>query len=352
MRITALYTQGSANAYYRVVLPLRELARRGHQVLWPTQHPPDRLLSGRRAIDVLLLHHFFSAEYLALVERLRRQGVAVIWDKDDDIEATPKSTRGYKVYGGRRGLRRCFADTVAIANAASLMTTPSRQLADRYREAGVEHVEVIENYVAQEHVGHLRPRHAGIVIGCTAGSEHVDDLKLLRIATTLQRLLHAHDGVRVVTIGCMLELRDSRYAHWAQVPIAELIRAEAIFDIGLAPLCDTPFNRARSSVKLKEYAAAGATWLASPVGPYAGYEAAQGGMLVAERAWYATLDELLHDHRRRGELTERARAWARTQSIDRAAGRWEAAMRGAVQRVSSSSRRGDSNPGPLHYEGH
>ena len=53
--------------------------------------------------------------------------------------------------------------------------------------------------------------------------------------------------------------------------------AEREFDVGLAPLADTAFNRARSNVKLKEYAAAGAMWLASPVGPYVGMGETEGG---------------------------------------------------------------------------
>ena len=42
-------------------------------------------------------------------------------------------------------------------------------------------------------------------------------------------------------------------------------------------------NRARSNIKLKEYAAAGACWLASPIGPYVGLGEKQGGRLVARR---------------------------------------------------------------------
>ncbi len=48
------------------------------------------------------------------------------------------------------------------------MTTPSAHLAERYREHGVAHVEVIENHLARERIGHPRPRHPGVVIGITA----------------------------------------------------------------------------------------------------------------------------------------------------------------------------------------
>ena len=333
LRIAAKYVDGTANAYYRAMLPLRELERRGHRVLWPARHDEAALLSGAPAFDVFLMHHFFREEDLELVQRLARQGVAVVWDKDDDISATPRRAPAYRTYGGRRGVRRGFARSAEIAATAGLMTTPSAHLAARYRELGVEHVEVIENYVAPEDVGHERPRHQGVVIGITAAGEHADDFRRLRIDRILQRLLRTHDGVRVVTIGVGHDLPAGRHVHHPYVPIEELIATERVFDIGLAPLADTPFARARSNVKVKEYAAAGAMWLASPVGPYVGMGEAQGGLLVADDDWYAVLERFVLDHRARGELTERARAWARTQSADRAARQWETAFMQALARA-------------------
>jgi hypothetical protein len=333
LRIAARYTDGSAAAYYRAILPLRELERRGHRVLWPARQDEDRLLAGTPSFDVLLMHHFYREQDLELVQRLVPRGVAVVWDEDDDIAATPRHAPVYREAGGRKGIRRAFARSVEIAAAASLMTTPSAHLASRYRELGVEHVEVIENHVAQEHVGCERGRHQGVVIGVVAAGEHADDLRRLKLDRVLQRLLRAHDGVRVVTIGLAHDLPRSRHLHRPYVPIEELIAAEREFDIGLAPLADTPFSRARSNVKLKEYAAAGAMWLASPVGPYVGMGEQQGGMLVRDDEWYAALERFVLDFRARTRLMEQARVWVRTQSADRAAAQWEAALAGAVARA-------------------
>lgn len=328
-----MYMDGTAAAYYRAILPLRELERRGHRVLWPARHDYRRLLAEPSSFDVLLMHHHCGEEDLELVRQLTRQGVAVVWDEDDDISATPRHAPVYRKNGGRRGMKRAFARSVEIAATANLMTTPSAHLAGRYRELGVEHAEVIENHVAQEHVGLERPRHQGVVIGITAAGEHAVDFKKLRIDRVLKRLLEAHEGVRVVTIGWGHELPTNRHSHVTRVAIEELIATERQFDIGLAPLADTAFSRARSNVKLKEYAAAGAMWLASPVGPYLGMGEQQGGMLVRDGEWYAALERFVLDFRARTQLMEQARAWAPTQSADRAAGQWEAALTGAVARA-------------------
>jgi hypothetical protein len=336
LRIAAKYLDGTANAYYRAMLPLRELERRGHRVLWPALHDEDELLSGTPRFDVFLMHHFFRERELELVRRLAGQGVAVVWDKDDDISATPRRVPAYKAYGGRRGVKNGFARSVELAASASLMTTPSAHLAGRYRDLGVEHVEVIENHIAAEDLATGRPRHQGVVIGITAAGEHAEDFKALRIDRVLQRLLRTHEGVRVVTIGWGHDLPASRHVHHHYVPIEELVATEREFDIGLAPLADTAFNRARSNVKLKEYAAAGAMWLASPVGPYVGMGEAQGGVLVADDDWYAALERYVLDFRARALLAERARSWARQQSADRAADRWETAILRAVARTRAS----------------
>lgn len=335
LRIAALYMDGTAAAYYRAILPLRELERRGHRVLWPARTDYRRLLAQPASFDVLLIHHLCREEELELVQRLERQGVAVVWDEDDDISTIPRHAPVYRENGGRRGVKRWFARSVELARTASLMTTPSAHLAARYRELGVEHIEVIENHVAQEHIGLERPRHPGVVIGITAAGEHAVDLKKLRIDRTLRRLLEAHEGVRVATIGWSHELPPARHHHTPSVPIERLIAAERQFDIALAPLVDMPFNRSRSNIKLKEYAAAGAMWLASPVGPYLGMGEEQGGMLVRDGEWYDALERFVLDFRARTHLMERARAWAPTQSAERAAAQWEAALTAAVARARS-----------------
>ncbi len=328
MRIAAVCRDGTSNARYRVQLPLRALARRGHRVQWGLDETSD--------FDVLLLHQSHEEEDLARVQALREQGVAVVWDTDDDISAVPRFSPTYKAFGGRRGLKRRFARTIEIARAASLMTTPSAHLAELYRSEGVERVAVLENHVAQGEPGQPRPRHQGVVIGLTAAWEHNEDLDKLRIPRVLTRLLGEHPGLRVVTVGPDLKLRDPRYLHRGIVPVDQLIAVEREFDIGIAPLTPSRFGLARSNVKVKEYAAAGAMWLASPVGPYVGLGEEQGGLLVGDDDWFSTLDALVVDHRRRAELMERARVWGRTQSVDRAAGRWEAVLRGALAQARAA----------------
>jgi hypothetical protein len=107
------------------------------------------------------------------------------------------------------------------------------------------------------------------------------------------------------------------------VPFLELPRHIGGYDIGIAPLADIPVNWCRSDIKVKEYAASGVPWLASPLGPYMGLGEGYGGRLVEDHEWFSALDRLVSSRLSRWWLGRRGRRWARRMMIDSVAGRWE-----------------------------
>jgi hypothetical protein len=335
----AVAPQKTANGKYRAILPLQELARRGHDVIWPGDPSFERLRNGGPATwDALMIQQMHDDETLGVMRQVRERGVALVWDTDDNIGAVTRGNQAWHRLGGRRGIRRHFEQALTVARAAHVVTTTNEHLAQVYRDYGCEQVVAIENYLAPEDLRHARRRHQGVVIGITCAGEHEPDLKRLRLSATLERLLERHDGVRVVAIGVDLRLRDRhRYEYVWGCEIEELIPLESEFDIGLAPLCDTAFNRARSNVKLKEYAAAGAMWLASPIGPYVGMGEEQGGLLVDDDAWLPALEALLLDPDRRRALAATAHRWAEGQTIRAGAARWQAVFRDAVERARNGA---------------
>ena len=85
-----------------------------------------------------------------------------------------------------------------------------------------------------------------------------------------------------------------------------IIRAGS-WDIGLAPLVDSPFNASKSPIKTLDYAALGLATLASDVPSYRGSVAdGHGGMLTSNTttAWYEALSRLVRDHALRRRLSE------------------------------------------------
>lgn len=333
MRIAAIY-EWKHNIRYRTQNPLDALERRGHEIAYCKEPGAGRapvLYPERLAgCDVIHGYRVLMPPELHLVQARIDAGAAFVWDTDDDLSALPKESPYYRKTGGLRG-QRTFAQTVRIGQLADVVTTSSERLAKRYRDAGIERVEVLGNYLAPEVVRSRQRKHEGFVIGWTAGLEHRSELARIPLEAALRRLLELHDHVRVASIGVELDLPRDRYEH---IPLIELERLQEVvgrWDLGIAPLSDIDFNRSRSDVKLKEYASVGIPWLASPVGPYVGLGEDQGGRLVADDAWLEALDGLVRDRRAHARLGRRARRWAKSQSIDRVADRWERVCGEAIE---------------------
>ncbi len=324
MRIAYLF-DGEVNSGYRSIGPMQALARRGHEI---RELEPGRIDAWQDLLswcDVLHVHRVCDAGSVELARAAREAGAAVVWDDDDDVTQAPRGTKGYASAGGREGRKRLAART-RMFEAVDLVTAPSAHLAATFRDGGAPEARVIENYVIDD-FAHKREARDGVLrIGWVAGGEHRLDLEHIPIADALQRLLDTHPHVHVTTIGVRLELTSDRYEHVPVIPLPRLLRRVSTFAIGIAPLSPAlSINHARSNVKLKEYAAVGVPWLASPIGPYAELGEREGGRLVP-------------DDRARRKLAKRASRWGAKQLLSRNVGCWERELAWAIDRVPAANR--------------
>lgn len=332
MRIGAAF-EPTAAAFYRGVYPLEAMVRRGHKVVWPVDTSGEAKLEQFDGCDVIYVFRRSENSLLRALEPLVARGVGLVWDSDDDLSAIPRRSPNYKTMGALHGQKR-FAETVRMARLAHLMLASTETIKAKYERSGIEGIEVVENYLPPR-IRRRRERHDGLVIGWIAALEHNEDAVALRIGETLERVLARHPDVRVETVGVDLGLRE-RYVCHPSEPFHDLPRHLARYDIGIAPLVDIPFNAARSNIKVKEYAASGVPWLASPRAPYRALGEREGGLLVEDDAWEAALDELIGNKRRRNQLARAGKSWAKTQRIDRVADRVERLLQTAAARATQA----------------
>jgi hypothetical protein len=338
MRLGAVFREGRANAFYRMYLPMLALQARGHEIV-VVPHEGERPLPLEQLLscDLVHIHRPLLAAHDDCVARLHDAGVAVGFDDDADNGAAPDELESLLPPGTLAQARRDFAQRLARAPEVDLVTVPSDDLADRFEQAGARNVAVIDNYLPGE-FGRVAPvGHDGLAIGWHALPTHAIDVEPLRLGATLRRVLVTHEDVRVVTLGIDLALDHERYHCEQFVPVQELTRWLVELDVGIAPLTDTPFNRARSDVKLREYAAAGVPWLASPVGSYAHRGAREGGRLVEDDAWFDAIDALIRSRRERAKLAKRAKAWADLETMWNMAGVWERTFQDAIAGVRAAA---------------
>jgi hypothetical protein len=330
VRIGAAF-EPTAAAYYRGVYPLEAMMRRGHDIVWPAHNSGDAKLRELEDCDVIYVFRRSEEPLRRALAPLVARGVGLVWDSDDDLSAIPRRAPNYKTNGGIRGQRR-FAETVRIARLAHLVTTSTETIKAKYEGEGVGAIEVVENYLPPR-IRRSRERHDGLVIGWIAGAEHTEDAIALGLRETLQRVLSRHPDVRVETVGIDLGLNE-RYVRHVSAHFNALPQHMARYDIGIAPLVDIPFNAARSNIKVKEYAASGVPWLASPRASYRDLGEREGGQLVEDDGWETALEDLIRDKRRRKTLARAGKSWAKTQRIDGVADRFERLLRTAAARAS------------------
>ena len=98
----------------------------------------------------------------------------------------------------------------------------------------------------------------------------------------------------------------------------------ADFDIGIAPLEDTEFNRGKSNLKFYEYAAVGTATLASNVEPYRSEVTYLAKNTFKD--WYDKLEKLITDKEFRLKLAKDQQDWVKKhRSMETVAIDWEIA---------------------------
>jgi glycosyltransferase involved in cell wall biosynthesis len=330
MRLGVLYTTDVYNSIYRALIPAEALRKKGHDVRVVRHDAMTRVpmeqFTDREVVHVFRRHDKVAAKF---VDGLRARGIGVVYDNDDDLRLAPEESAFFKQHRAS-GIQRYFREQVAIMRRAHLITTTTQTLAERWGEEVDRPIEVIPNFLGDQHFVRTSRDSDGLVVGWVAGKEHIADSRRLHISETLRRVMDKRPEVRVVTMGVRLDLDPSRYTHHEHIPLHKLGEHVRKWDLGIAPLADIPMSYARSDVKVKEYSALGVPWLASARGPYVDLKAKNGGLLVEDDGWEHALLELVSSKWKRAQLRRCAERWARSQRIDKHIGLWEAAWQEAA----------------------
>jgi hypothetical protein len=338
VRIAFIANPELPGGWYRGIGPMMALGERGHEIVqvWRPEHGiRGELIAG---CEVLHIHRVHEADVLEVVRHAKRRGMAVVYDNDDDMRAVPRGAEAHKDYGGFAG-DRALREIRRLLQQSDLAIASSDPIAERFREYGAAHVETIENFVQPASLRASAPPNGELVVaGWLAGTEHHLDVERMPLREQVGRALDANRQLVVETLGCSLGLRHERYRHVNRVDFFDLPPKLAEYDVGLAPIADIPFNHARSNIKVKEYAALGRPWLASPVGPYARLGEKQGGRLVPDDGWADALVRLVEKPRERRKLAKQARKWGRSQSVPENVGLWERALSAAIVRAGGTPR--------------
>lgn len=146
-----------------------------------------------------------------------------------------------------------------------------------------------------------------ITIGWAGGGAHYNDLKV--IDKVIPAILSRHKNVHFMFFGYMPDYikegpRVKHWNRWYSIYDYPKHLADLGFDIGIAPLNDNLFNRAKSNLRWLEYSALKVPTVASPRIPFQECE----NLLLAEEPeeWIEELSLLITDQDKRIEMGEKA----------------------------------------------
>lgn len=326
--------------------PGESLKRAGHdvQVVGPQDRQMRLHMSGEEVVkvetdaDVVVLQRVTHSRVAQAVSVLRRQGVAVVVDVDDDLTSIHPSNPAWDGLHPRNEGRRMAGGTVsmnswrnlsAACRNATLVTVSTTALLSVYASHG--RGMVLDNYLPA--IYDNLPHTDSDIIGWPASfHSHPNDPDV--VGGSISRLVS--EGAEFVVRGNPdgsgsafgLRADPDGYA----VPVDQWPMAVAEIGIGIAPLADTKFNRSKSRLKPLEMCAAGVPWVASPRAEYTRLHALGAGILADRpRAWYRELKKLRESESLRKELSEAGRTVAAANRLDDHSWRWMDAWMRALE---------------------
>jgi glycosyltransferase involved in cell wall biosynthesis len=192
---------------------------------------------------------------------------------DDDYLNRPNQT-------DRKLDRYAKAAHEVLCEEADGILCATEELARRYSKLN-RNVHVCPNVIDPEDWPEPEPGKK-LRVGFAGGSAHEDDMRLVLPAL---RWASQQPDVEVVIIGLFKRLGsytgplvipkgfdfDFTYVEWSD-DLRRYRKSLGLLDIGLAPLLDGEWNRAKSDLKILEYSMVGAASIVSDVEPYRGWD--------------------------------------------------------------------------------
>lgn len=331
-RICVLPGDTSGSGYLRAIWPAQLMAFAGMNV---KVYPPAKLdafkvkntnilgtvftrLEEQPPFDVVVVQRPTNYLWPATIMALREAGIRVVVDLDDDVlaihaghPAWQKIHPKYSPMDNHIHLREALkaADDVIVS-------TPALQ--NRYGGTVVRNT-IPASYLVEKRTAVNSPLQVGWP---GAVWNHPGDLEVT--GGGVARAVDPADAVFVsygdsTGIADVLKLKRPLVAI-GHTPIAEYAAIVAQFDVGIAPLADTPFNRAKSYLKPMEYSALGVPFVCSPTPEYRLWvEQGVGFLAEKPRDWEVLVRSLLRDPDLRAEQAAIGRKIAAGHTLE---GRW------------------------------
>jgi glycosyltransferase involved in cell wall biosynthesis len=285
--------------------------------------------------DIIVQQSSMGIEQLAMTAKLKEAGKTVVGDYDDLSFALSPFNPAYKTLGinevkikhngeekylfqdGRDGFSikanyfryKSLQDMLAVLD---LVTTTTPYIKKEYSKFS-NNISILPNSIDFSlYKPFPKDTHKQIRIGWVASDSHYSEIWMFK--RIMRRVFNKYkDSVRLVLLGNLMgvsqEFKNDSYERhdFIGLDTYPLKQASLQLDIGLCPLDNIPFNRAKSQLKWSEYAALRIPSVCSKLEPYDCVEDGVTGLLAKdEDEFFDKLCALIEDAKLRRFISDNA----------------------------------------------
>lgn len=265
--------------------------------------------------DIIVFGRRDTADYLSTWGGLRQfYNIPIVLDTDDNVHATRPFNPGYRGYYPGAESLHWNRRTAREVNALTVSTENLKHVHDKDNSS----IFVIPNNLEFKRWAKAKkPAHEEIRMGLLVSSAHHEDVKLLEKALPilLKKYPNLHFYYTEIFNYLFTSFSEEFKAQMHPIGWIDLKTwPESVvgmgFDIGLAPLVDNFFNRAKSNLRFLEYSAAKMATVASPVEPYKCIQHKKTGFLARNtQDWVDYVSILVEKKKLRETMQQRAFDW-------------------------------------------
>lgn len=278
------------------------------EMLTKIGHWADIIVFGRRDVP----------EYLSQWGGLRDWfNIPIVMDTDDNVNATRPFNPGYRGYHPGSEALHWNAKTASEVDAITVSTANLKEFHLRHNK----NIHILPNSLEFDRWEKApKPDHPGeIRLGLLLSSSHHEDAKLL--LNVIPAILNKYPNVHLYYSGMFSyvfdKIKQQDRLHplpWINLRNWPEEVCNLGIDIGLAPLVDNLFNRAKSNLRYLEYSAAGMAPIVSPVEAYNCVKHNKNGLVArTTEDWINCISELVEDEKKRNLIAKNAHNYVKVK---------------------------------------
>ena len=252
-------------------------------------------------VDVILMQRLMHAGLDQAILESRSQGIKVVNDIDDWYWGVSTSNLAFNHNHPKTNPNENinhYSKTLAASDLIICSTPYLRSRVENFVRCPIELMlnSIDTNkYLAHEDRGGTRP-----IVGWVGSTNHrSNDIETLKgVVDVMARnddigLYHGGNALNAPSFASKLGVSE-HLVMTAPISTTEMYPSLMIMDIGIIPLANIPFNRAKSDIKGLEYAAAGIPFVAQNLDAYVDLQLSLGIGRLAKKAinWKKHIEEL------------------------------------------------------------